>query len=129
MNFQLISDYLIKNDLAELTILFKKGISFLLVEDHHFPEYDTIKLDIEKIYHYLIPRMKPELKFGLGFNKANMNITLERYSRTEDCMVYALKFVSTAEKPGNNFQVSEQNGDNPETHVRMELRNTIETVA
>lgn len=127
INFQLINDYLIKHKILELNVLFKKSVSFLLIEDQVFPEYETIKLEVEKIYHYLIPRMKPELKFGLGFRRYDMNISLERHSRTETEMLYKLSIKLTADISGNNFQFPEQNGNNGTTHIRMEPRNTIET--
>ena len=127
MNFELINDYLIKHKILELNVLFKKSVSFLLIEDQPFPEYDTIKLEIEKIYHFLIPRMKPEFMFGLGFRRCNMNVTLERHSREPTEMIYKLSIKLTADISGNNFQFPEQNGNNGTTHIRMEPGNTIET--
>lgn len=126
MDLTPISNFLMKNDLDEITVLFKKGISFLLVEQHVFPEYDSIKPNIESLYHFLIPRMKPELKYGLGFHKDNMNVTFERFNRDKDSIVYALKFHSTTDKPGNSFKVTPVDDDNSEALLRMGLGNTVE---
>ena len=127
INFQLLNDYLIKQKILELNVLFKKSVSFLLIEDQPFPEYDSVKLEVEKIYHYLIPRMKPELKYGLGFRKYDMNVSLERHSREPTEMVYKLSIKLASDISGNIFQFPEQNGNNQEAHIRMEPRNTIET--